>query len=72
MNAFAYMVISALGFSMMGLFVKLASLRGFPVLEIITARAGISLVLSYWDIRRARVAPFGFNKKPEETEKSDT
>jgi drug/metabolite transporter (DMT)-like permease len=63
MNAFTYMVISALGFSVMGLFVKLASLRGFPVLEIITARAGVSLVLSYWDIRRARVAPFGFNKK---------
>lgn len=63
MSAVAYMIISALGFSVMGLFVKLASLRGFPVLEIITVRAGISLVLSYWDIKRARVRAFGFNRK---------
>ena len=63
MSAVAYMIISALGFSMMGLFVKLASLRGFPVLEIIAVRAGISLVLSYWDIKRARVRAFGFNRK---------
>jgi hypothetical protein len=49
MNAATYMIISACGFSLMGLCVKLASLRGFPVMEMIAARAAVSLVLSYWD-----------------------
>lgn len=62
MSAATYMIISACGFSLMGLCVKLASLRGFPVMEMIAARAAVSLVLSYWDVRRLGLAPLG-NKK---------
>ena len=63
MSASIFMIISALGFSVMGLLVKLASLRGFPVFEIIAARAGVSLILSCWDIKRSQVSAFGYNKK---------
>ena len=46
----------------MALCVKLASLRGFPVLELIAARALISLVLSYWDVKRLGISPWGNQK----------
>ena len=59
MNAASFMVISALGFSLMALCVKLASLRGFPVLELIAARALVSLILSYWDVKRLGISPWG-------------
>ena len=59
MNAASFMVISALGFSLMALCVKLASLRGFPVLELIAARAMVSLILSYWDVKRLGISPWG-------------
>ena len=62
MNAAGFMIISALGFSLMALCVKLASLRGFPVLELIAARALISLVLSYWDVKRLGISPWGNQK----------
>lgn len=57
-----YMIISALGFSLMAAFVKQASLRGIPVLEIVAARALVSLVLSYIDIKRQRLPLFGQRK----------
>ena len=62
MNAAGFMIISALGFSLMALCVKLASLRGFPVLELIAARALISLILSYWDVKRLGISPWGKQK----------
>jgi drug/metabolite transporter (DMT)-like permease len=49
---------SALAFSLMTVLVKLAGQR-LPVLEIVLARALISLVLSFALIRRAGLAPLG-------------
>jgi drug/metabolite transporter (DMT)-like permease len=54
-----YMLVSAFAFALMGVCVKLAGARGIPVLEIIAARALISLVLSYGDVKRKRISPFG-------------
>ena len=56
MNAAGFMIISALGFSFMALCVKLAGLRGFPVLELIAARAYSLVMTSYWDVRRLGIA----------------
>ncbi len=63
LKATFYMVMSAVGFALMGLFVKLGSQRGFPVMEMIAARAGISLILSYWDIHRKKLNPWGHNHR---------
>lgn len=57
-----YMVLSALFFALMSGCVKSASLKGIPVLEILAARALISSVLSYVDIRRKNISPWGNNK----------
>ena len=57
-----YALMSALGFAMMSACVKLASARGIPVLEIVAARALVSVLLSYLDIRRKGLAPLGNNK----------
>lgn len=57
-----YMLLSAFGFAVMSVFVKLASAEGIPVLEIVAARALVSLFLSYADIRRKRITTFGTNK----------
>jgi drug/metabolite transporter (DMT)-like permease len=57
-----YMFLSAFGFALMSACVKLASAEGLPVLEIVAARALVSLLLSYADIRRKRVAAFGKRK----------
>jgi len=56
------MVISALGFALMGALVKLAGARGFPVLEIIAARALISLGISVWDARRKGIDLLGTHR----------
>ena len=56
------MVLSALGFSVMGLFVKAAGEQGIPVIEIVAARSLISLVLSYLAVRRLGVPLFGHQK----------
>ncbi len=53
------MLISGLAFALMGLCVKLAAARGFPVMELIFARSVISLVLCYIDIRRSRLPILG-------------
>jgi len=53
-----YMAASALGFSGMGLLVKLASPR-LPTGEIVFARAVVTLVLSYGMVRRADLSPWG-------------
>jgi len=57
-----YMLISALAFALMGMCVKFAGQQGIPVLEIIAARALVSLILSYSDVRRKRISPFGTHK----------
>jgi drug/metabolite transporter (DMT)-like permease len=57
-----YMLLSALGFALMGACVKAASHRGIPVLEIVAARALISAGISYLDIKRKRISPWGHNK----------
>ena len=53
-----YMILSALGFSMMSVLVKLAS-PTIPTGEIVLARAVMTLVLSYVMLRRADVSPWG-------------
>ncbi|MGD9007307.1 MAG: DMT family transporter [Desulfobacteraceae bacterium] len=57
-----YMILSASGFALMGACVKAASHRGIPVLEILAARALVSACLSYIDIKRKKISPWGHNK----------
>jgi drug/metabolite transporter (DMT)-like permease len=57
-RASAYMALSALGFSVMALLVKLAA-RELPTGEIVLARAVVTLVLSYVLVRRAGLSPWG-------------
>jgi drug/metabolite transporter (DMT)-like permease len=52
------MAASAFFFSLMSLLVKLAG-RGLPSQEIVLARAVVSLVLSYWLVKRAGIYPWG-------------
>ncbi len=54
-----YMLISALGFAMMGALVKVAGAEGIPLMQIILVRAVVSVVLSLHDIRRAGRHPLG-------------
>jgi drug/metabolite transporter (DMT)-like permease len=56
------MFMSAMCFALMGACVKSASFRGIPVLEMIAARALISLCISFIDIKRKRISPWGQNK----------
>ena len=57
-----YILLSSLGFSAMGALVKLTSQTGLPILEIIAARALISLILSYVHIQKNRLPLLGNNK----------
>lgn len=56
------MMLSAFGFSLMAVCVKLASGQGIPVLEIVAARALVSLVLSYVNVRRKGISLLGHKK----------
>ena len=56
------MILSALGFALMAVCVKLASEQGIPVLEIVAARALVSLVLSYVAVRHKGISLLG-NKR---------
>ncbi|WP_026958113.1 MULTISPECIES: DMT family transporter [Aliagarivorans] len=56
-----FMLLSSLGFALMAACVKLLSSQGIPVFEIVAARALVSLVLSYADVRRKRISVFGHN-----------
>lgn len=58
-----YMLLSALGFSLMAACVKEVSGLGIPVLEIVAARAVISGFISYADIKRKKIPVWGHNKK---------
>ncbi|MFQ3277894.1 MAG: drug/metabolite transporter (DMT)-like permease [Colwellia sp.] len=57
-----YMLISALGFALMAACVKEVSGLGIPVLEIVAARAIVSGIISYADIKRKKISPWGHNK----------
>jgi drug/metabolite transporter (DMT)-like permease len=60
-RGFLYMVESALAFTVMGVFAKLAGQR-LPVVEIVFARGLVSLVLSVTALRRSGVSPWGRNR----------
>lgn len=57
-----FMVLSAFGFSLMSATVKHVSLHGIPVFEIVAARALVSLVISYLDVKRKGISVWGNNK----------
>lgn len=57
------MLLSALGFSLMAVCVKAVSRYDIPVLEIVAARALVSMVISYLDVKRKRISLWG-NHKP--------
>ncbi|NQZ26109.1 MAG: DMT family transporter [Colwellia sp.] len=57
-----YMLISALGFALMAACVKEVSGLGIPVLEIVAARAIVSGIISYADIKRKNISLWGHNK----------
>lgn len=57
-----YMLLSAMGFALMSACVKTVSTYGIPVLEIVAARALVSAILSYGDIKRKKISPWGHNK----------
>jgi drug/metabolite transporter (DMT)-like permease len=56
------MLISALGFALMAACVKEVSGLGIPVLEIVAARAIVSGIISYVDIKRKNIPIWGNNK----------
>ena len=58
----AYMLLSTLGFALMAATVKEVSGYGIPVLEIVAARALVSGILSFIDIRRKKLSVWGVNK----------
>lgn len=54
-----YMIMSAFGFAIMGACVKALSQSGIPLMEIVAARAVISLGISYLDIKRKGLSLLG-------------
>ncbi len=58
-----YMLLSALGFALMSASVKYVSYYGIPVFEIVAARALVSLIISYLDVKRKRITIWGNNRK---------
>jgi drug/metabolite transporter (DMT)-like permease len=57
-----YIFLSASCFALTGACVKAASFRGIPVLEMIAARALISLCISYINIKHKKISPWGHNR----------
>ncbi|PCI14124.1 MAG: EamA family transporter [Thiotrichales bacterium] len=57
-----YMMLSALGFALMAVCVKEVSTYGIPVMEIIAARAIVSLIISYLDVKRKGISLWGLDK----------
>ncbi|MGR5235964.1 DMT family transporter [Vibrio alfacsensis] len=57
-----FMVLSAFGFALMSATVKHVNLHGIPVFEIVAARALVSLVISYLDVKRKGISVWGNNK----------
>ena len=61
-QAIRYPLAGALSFAIMTLFVKSLDAK-IPVMEVILARATVSLVASYWGIRRINISPWGNSKR---------
>ncbi|MEZ8104684.1 DMT family transporter [Vibrio genomosp. F6] len=57
-----FMLLSAFGFALMSACVKYISLYGIPVFEIVAARALVSLIISYIDVKRKGISIWGNNK----------
>lgn len=57
-----YMILSALGFALMGVFVKLSYAQGIPVLQIVAARALVSACISFLDVKRKKISLWGERK----------
>lgn len=57
-----FMLLSAFSFALMTACVKLVSTHHIPVFEIVAARALISLIISYADIKRKKIPVWGTNK----------
>ncbi|PSW22311.1 EamA/RhaT family transporter [Photobacterium sanctipauli] len=57
-----FMLLSALGFALMAACVKLVSASGMPIFQIVAARALVSLLISYADIKRKKIPVWGNNK----------
>ncbi|EHZ7119995.1 DMT family transporter [Vibrio vulnificus] len=58
-----YMILSALGFALMSASVKYVSVHGIPLFEIVAARALVSLIISYLDVKRKGISIWGNNKR---------
>ncbi|EGQ7982909.1 DMT family transporter [Vibrio vulnificus] len=58
-----YMILSALGFALMSASVKYVSVLGIPLFEIVAARALVSLIISYLDVKRKGISVWGNNKR---------
>ncbi|GAL07131.1 metabolite transporter (DMT) superfamily [Photobacterium aphoticum] len=56
------MILSAFGFAVMSACVKYVSNYGIPVFEIVAARALVSLIISYADVKRKGISVWGNNK----------
>ncbi|KJY83005.1 membrane protein [Vibrio galatheae] len=56
------MLLSALGFALMSACVKYVSNYGIPLFEIVAARALVSLIISYLDVKRKGICVWGNNK----------
>jgi len=56
-----FMLLSAFSFALMTACVKLVSTHNIPVFEIVAARGLVSLVISYVDIKRKKIAVWGTN-----------
>ncbi|WP_237487100.1 DMT family transporter [Vibrio hippocampi] len=57
-----FILLSAMGFAFMSACVKYVSQYGIPVFEIVAARALVSLVISYMDVKRKGISIWGHNK----------
>lgn len=57
-----FMILSAFGFALMSACVKYVSNYGIPVFEIVAARALVSLIISYIDVKRKKISIWGENK----------
>ncbi len=57
-----FMLLSAFGFALMSACVKYISNYGIPVFEIVAARALVSLIISYVDVRRKGISIWGNNR----------
>lgn len=58
-----YILLSVCGFALMGMFVKLTSAQGIPILEIVAARALVSTAISFVDVKRKKIPLLGHNKR---------